>query len=130
ARYVLGRLAAKRSEWATAQQHALAHLDACAEGGHLTYVPGCLDALADVAAGLDAHDDAVRLFAAADRVRAEIGVVRLPDEADHWRRIDDRLREALGPDAYVTAGAQGAELTVEHAVEWARRATSPVKPCR
>ena len=54
ARLTLGRLAAARGDWAAAQQHALAHLDACAEGGHATFVPGCLDALAEVAAGLGA----------------------------------------------------------------------------
>src|SRR5262245_8847457 len=54
ARLTLGRLAAARGEWADAQQHALAHLDVCVEGGHATYVPGCLDALAEVAAGLGA----------------------------------------------------------------------------
>ena len=46
ARLTLGRLAAARGDWSVAQQHALAHLDACVEGGHATYVPGCLDALA------------------------------------------------------------------------------------
>ena len=54
ARLTLGRLAAARGEWAVAQQHALAHLDACAEGGHTTYVPACLDALAEVAGGAPA----------------------------------------------------------------------------
>ena len=42
----------------------------------------------------------MRLFAAADRARAEIGVVRIPPEEQHWAAIDRRLREALGDDAY------------------------------
>jgi predicted ATPase/DNA-binding CsgD family transcriptional regulator len=124
-RYTLGRLAAARGDWTAAQQHALAHLDACAEGGHMTYVPGCLDALAEVAAGLDEHQDAVRLFAAAARARAEIGVVRIPPEADHWAAIDGRLREALGAEAYEVASIQGAELSIADALEWARRARGP-----
>ena len=124
-RLTLGRLAAARGEWTDAQQHALAHLDACVEGGHATYVPGCLDALAEVAAGLDADEDAVRLFAAAERARAEIGVVRVPPEEEHWTEIDTQLREALGDEAYETARAQGAELSTEDALEWARRARGP-----
>ena len=88
ARLTLGRLAAARGEWTVAQQHVLAHLDACVEGGHATYVPACLDALGEVAAGLAAHEDAVRLFAAAERARAEIGVVRVPPEERHWAAID------------------------------------------
>ena len=121
----LGRLAAARGQWPDAQQHALAHLDACVKGGHATYVPGCLDALAEVAAGLDAHEDAVRLFAAAERARTELGIVRVPPEERHWAAIEADLREALGEDAYAAARAQGTELTTDHALEWARRARGP-----
>jgi len=125
ARLTLGRLAAARGEWTVARQHALAHLDACAEGGHTTYVPACLDALGEVAAGLGFDRDGVRLFAAADRVRTDIGSVRIPPEKDHWAAIDGRLRQALGPNAYEQTRAEGAELTIDHALEWARRARGP-----
>ena len=124
-RLALGRLAAARGEWTAAREHALAHLDACVEGGHATYVPGCLDALAEVAAGLGADEDAVRLFAAAERARAEIGTVRVPPEGDHWAAIDEKLRDGLGDDAYAAARAQGAELSTDDALEWARRARGP-----
>ena len=70
ARLTQGRLAAARGDWRLAQHHALAHLDACAEGGHTTYLPACLDALAEIATGLHRYVDAVRLLAAAERVRA------------------------------------------------------------
>jgi predicted ATPase/DNA-binding CsgD family transcriptional regulator len=125
ARLTLGRLAAARGDWTVARQHALAHLDACAEGGHTTYVPGCLDALGEVAAGLGSDRDAVRLFAAAHRVRADIGSVRVPPEEDHWAAIDSRLRETLGRGAYEQARVEGAELTIDDALEWARRARGP-----
>ena len=88
-------------------------------------MPGCLDALAEVAAGLGADEDAVRLFAAAERARAEIGVVRVPPEAEHWAAIDEKLREGLGDDVYAAARAQGAELSTDDALEWARRARGP-----
>jgi DNA-binding CsgD family transcriptional regulator len=125
ARLILGRLAAACGEWADAQQHALAHLDACVEGGHATYMPACLDALAEVAAGLEASEDAVRLFAAAARARGEIGAVRVPPEDEHWAAIDARLREALGDDAHEAASAQGTGLSIEDALEWARRGRGP-----
>jgi DNA-binding CsgD family transcriptional regulator len=125
ARLTLGRLAAARGDWTTGQQHDLAHLDACVEGGHAAYVPACLDALGEVAAGLQSDEDAVRLFAAAQRARAEIGVVRIPPEQQHWAAIDARLREALGVDAYQAARTEGAELSTEDALEWARRARGP-----
>jgi DNA-binding CsgD family transcriptional regulator len=125
ARWTLGRRAAAGGDWTAARQHALAQLDACVEGGHATYVPGCLDALGEVAAGLGADEDSVRLLAAADRGRADIGAVRVPPEKKHWAEIDKRLREALGEEGYRAARAQGAELTTDDALEWARRARGP-----
>ena len=125
ARLTLSRLAAARGDWSAAQQHALAHLDACAAGGHDTYIADCLDALGDVAAGLHADRDAVRLFAAADRARAEIGVARFPPQDEHWAAIKGQLREALGGDGYEAARAEGAKLSVDDALEWARRARGP-----
>ncbi len=125
ARLTLGRLAAAHGDWPVAQQHALAHLDACAEGGHTTYVPACLDALAEVASGLRRHIEATRLLAAAERARAQMGTVRVPAEDRHWAAIDRRLRDALPDGAYAAARAEGAELSTEDALEWARRARGP-----
>jgi predicted ATPase/DNA-binding CsgD family transcriptional regulator len=119
------RLAAARGDWSVAQQHTLAHLDVCATGGHATYIPSCLDALGEVAAGLGEHEDAARLLAAADRAREQLGVVRIPKEARHWDAIHRRLRETLGNDAYDTAYAQGVELSIDDALEWARRGRGP-----
>ena len=121
ARLTIGRLAAARGEWKEAREHALANLDACVEGGHLTYVPPCLDALAEVAAGLGIDEDAVRLLAAAERAKDEIGIVRYPPEEEHWAAIEGGLRAALGEEAYEAARAQGAEMSTEDALEWARR---------
>src|SRR5262249_15854685 len=68
---------------------------------------------------------AARLLAAAERARAGIGVVRFPPEENHWGAIDRTLHEALGDDAYEAARAEGAELSLEDALEWARRARGP-----
>jgi predicted ATPase/DNA-binding CsgD family transcriptional regulator len=122
ARLTRARLAAAQGDWPAAQQHALAHLDACVEGGHMTYVPRCLDALAEVAAGLHRHTEAARLLGAADRARAEIAAVRVPAEHEHWAAIEDGLRKALGERGYLTA-REG--LSVAEALEWARRARGP-----
>ena len=125
ARLTLGRLAAERGEWTDAQQHALAHLDVSADEGHALFIPACLDALSEVAAGLQRHEDGVRMFAAAERARNETGVVRIPPEQEHWAAIEAKLHDALGNEAYETARRQGAELSVEGALEWARRARGP-----
>jgi predicted ATPase/DNA-binding CsgD family transcriptional regulator len=121
ARLSLGRIAAGHGDWAAAGDHALAHLDSTAAGGHLLWVPPGLDALAEVAAGVGDARLAARFLAAADRARSEIGTVRVPPEKDHWAEIEVRLRNMLGDQAYVAARAEGAELSLEQALEWARR---------
>jgi predicted ATPase/DNA-binding CsgD family transcriptional regulator len=126
-RMTQARLAAGRGEWSTAEQHALAHLDACVEGGHATFIPYCFDALAEVAAGGQGHADSVRLFAAALRARTDLGVGRWTPEEDHWQSIVCDLRDALGGAAYETAWAAGSLLSIEEAVAWARRARGPRK---
>jgi DNA-binding CsgD family transcriptional regulator len=95
------------------------------EESHGLFVPRCLDALGEAAAGLHAHQDAARLLAAADRARAEIGIVRVPPEHEHWAAIDRRLREALSDADYQAATAEGAALSAADAAAWARRARGP-----
>ena len=125
ARLTQGRLAAARGDWPLAQQHALAHLDACAEGGHTTYFPSCLDALSEIAIGLHRYVDAARLSAAAECVRAR--------DRHHPRPPG---RPALGGDRppvtrraarrRLRGGARRGRRADHHdALEWARRARGP-----
>ena len=65
-------------------------------------------------------------LAAAESARAEIGIVRVPPEAEHWAAIDKKVREALGDEAYEAAHAQGAEMSTEEALEWAKRCPDPM----
>jgi predicted ATPase/DNA-binding CsgD family transcriptional regulator len=118
----LARLAAARGDWSRAEQHLLAHLDAVVEGGHLTFVPYCFDALAEVAAGLHSHEEAVRLLAAGERARKDLGVGRWTPEAGHWASIERGLREVLGDAGFDAARAAGADLSIDEALGWARRA--------
>ena len=117
----LGRIAAARGDWVSAREHARAHLDIVAAGGHKLFVPMGLDGLAEAAAGIGDHLEAVRLLAAADRARADLGTVRVPPETDHWAAIESRLRGELGDQTYEEARVEGAELSPEEALEWARR---------
>jgi DNA-binding CsgD family transcriptional regulator len=90
----------------------------------MTWIPECLDALGEIAAGLGYHADAVRLLAVAERARHDTGAARVLPEQAHWDAIDTRLREILG-DRYEAAAAQGAALTLDEALEWARRTRGP-----
>ena len=121
-RLTLARVEAARGEWATAEAHVHAHLDVCVEGGHRRDLADLLDALAEVAAGLESREEAVRLLAAAGRARADLGTVRWRPEHDHWATLEASLRERMGEKAFEAAWAQGTELSTDEAIAWIRRA--------
>ena len=107
-RLTLARLAAAGGEWPAAEQHAHAHLDVCVEDNHRRDLADILDALAEIAAGLESQEEAVRLLAAAGRARAELGTVRWRPEHDHWATLEASLRERMGETAFEAAWKQGA----------------------
>ncbi len=121
-RLTLARVAAARRDWAAAEQHVHAHLDVCVEGGHRRDLADLLDALAEVATGLESREEAVRLLAAAGRARADLGTVRWRPEHDHWATLEASLRKRMSEKAFEAAWAQGTELSTDQAIAWIRRA--------
>jgi predicted ATPase/class 3 adenylate cyclase/DNA-binding CsgD family transcriptional regulator len=122
AQHELARLAAIRGEWAEAERRLHDSLGALIEGEHRVFVPDSLEALAEVAAGLESHGEAARLLAAAARSREDIGLVRWSGEDTRWEVLEAELREALGDDEYATAAAEGGALTMDDALAYVRRA--------
>ena len=79
----------------------------------------CLAALASVAGS---HVEAARLAGVADAIRQRMGAVRFKIlDADHDALVA-ALREALGHKAFDTAWAEGAALSTNEAIGYARRA--------
>ena len=119
---ILGRLAADRGDWGKAE--ALFHeaLAARAERRHRLWLPQSLDGLALVAAGLAAHEEAARLFGAAERARSDVGSVRWAPDRPRFEALEGELRRAMGDEAFAAALAEGSQLTLEEAVAWIRRA--------
>jgi len=81
-----------------------------------------LEALARVGAAIQPTADDVRVLHAADSARTTIG---LPRGIDLQRAYDSTaadLRRALGATAFDRAAAEGARLTLDRGVEYARRA--------
>jgi predicted ATPase/DNA-binding NarL/FixJ family response regulator len=81
-----------------------------------------LEALARVGAAIQPTADDVRILYAAGSARADTG---LPRDAHSQQAYDgtlNRLREALGAAAFDQAADEGAWLTLDQAVEYARRA--------
>jgi hypothetical protein len=77
----------------------------------------CLELLAGVAVRQGDPVTGAQLIGAAGAMRAAAGAIRQPDE-DAWA-LDaiERLRTALGEEAYAGAVAEGGELAVAEAVE-------------
>ncbi|HLO16291.1 MAG TPA: hypothetical protein VK206_15770, partial [Anaerolineales bacterium] len=62
---------------------------------------------------------AVRLLAAADRLRATVGAPRSAAEHAEYDRITDQLRDQLSESGFLMEWKRGTEMTTEQAVECA-----------
>ena len=122
AQLTLGRLAARREEWAQAEH---LHHDALAtiwERRYLLELPSVLEALAEVAAGLESHTESARILGAAARMRDELGFVAWPAQRVALAALSERLGDALGTAAFEQALTDGRALDRAEAVLWLRRA--------
>jgi predicted ATPase/class 3 adenylate cyclase/DNA-binding CsgD family transcriptional regulator len=115
---VLGRLAIARGEYGEAEVLLHEALARRVEHRLRLHLPQTLDALAEVAAGLDSHEEAARILGAAQRARADLGLVRWAPDEPRLAQLEHALRAELGDDAFHA----GAELSLEEAVAWLRRA--------
>lgn len=68
---------------------------------------------------------AVRLVGAVDAVRQSGKMTAQPSELELHRRFEQPLIDALGEDEWVREQAAGATLTLEEAIELARRLAAP-----
>ena len=86
-------------------------------------LPAALEALAEVAAGLDSPTEAARILGAAERARRELGFVAWPAQRAEVAALTARLRRrARRAGARRDALAEGAALDRDDAVAWLRRA--------
>jgi DNA-binding CsgD family transcriptional regulator len=122
AQLTLGRLAARREEWADAEHLLHDALATIAERHCHLELPGAFEALAEVAAGLDSHTEAARILGAAERARRELGFVAWPAQRTALAALRARLGDALGPPDLEHALAEGRVLDRAEAVTWLRRA--------
>jgi predicted ATPase len=90
------------------------------QGGNHYYLSMALGLAATVATRHD-PSAAVRLLAAADRVRDDLGLGGAPQDVEAQRRTRDRLASTLAPDEFTAAWDQGRALDLEDAVALAHR---------
>jgi predicted ATPase/DNA-binding CsgD family transcriptional regulator len=90
--------------------------------GLRTFMVDNLDALARLAGRAESFAEAVRLLAASDSSRAAMGYPRPPiDRSEHEATLA-LLRNELGDQAFSDLWAEGASLSLDDAVAYARRA--------
>ena len=92
------------------------------EHGLRTFVVDSLDALARLACRAESSAEAVRLLAASDTARHAMGYPRPPIDRPGHDATVARLRAALGEEAFSDAWAEGASLSLDDGVAYARRA--------
>ncbi|MDT7582922.1 MAG: hypothetical protein QOE32_472, partial [Pseudonocardiales bacterium] len=122
ARNQLARIAATAADWATAEQLAHQALGDQAQRGERLDIPDSLDALAEVAAGLESHREAARLLGAADRVRGDLRLARWRPEQERSEALALRLRGTLGGPALAAARAEGEAMSLDDSIAYVRRA--------
>jgi len=93
---------------------------AVAVDAHIT-TPDALECLGAVDNAADGHRHAARLLGAADALRQSIGVVRYKVYDAGYQTMIASLRDGLGDNEFETAWAEGAGLTLEEAIAYARR---------
>jgi DNA-binding CsgD family transcriptional regulator len=115
------RIAVAQGEPERAERDAHDALACAADVQAYLAVPDILECLAMLAGGAGSHREAARLFGAADAIRQRIGVVRFKVfDADHETAVA-ALRNTLGEEDFDGAWAQGAALSTEEAIAYARR---------
>jgi predicted ATPase/DNA-binding CsgD family transcriptional regulator len=119
---ILGRLAAERGEWGEAEVLLHKALGLCIDRELLLYLPQTLDALAEVAAGLESHEEAARILGAAERARSDLGLARWAPDEPRFAELERTLRKTLGEEAFEAARDDGMALTLDEALTWIRRA--------
>lgn len=84
-------------------------------------VPDILECLGVLSAGDGQNRDAARLFGAASGIRRQLGAVRFKIYDADCEATAAALRLAMGPGEFHDAWADGAHLSIEEAIAYARR---------
>jgi len=123
--FTLGRslvgLACLAGDPEQAWERAHEGLEVLADSGDRVGVVEALETVAGLAAARDQPDQALRLLAAAERFHDDTGFVRFPLQAERAGRHTAAARARLDPDDAEVRWAEGARLTLDEAVAYARR---------
>ena len=116
------RIALEAGDVAEAEQRAHAALAVFAAAERAPDVVAALEQLGFVAATMESEAEALRLFAAATSIRAQLGVVAPPPDTASVDACCASLRANLGDEEAAAHWAEGEALTLGAAVEYVSRA--------
>jgi predicted ATPase/DNA-binding CsgD family transcriptional regulator len=126
--WALGRAARVRAELRAGEgdlqeAESLAHeaLNHGREAGDQLGLVDALELLARLAAEQESNKEAIRLWAAAESRRSELGYSRFPVDRGPHEAAVGAARLALGADGFAAAWAEGTKLSAEDAIAYAAR---------
>ena len=85
------------------------------------FVPDILECLGTLAGEASSHREAARLFGAAHAIRQRMGTGALQGLGRRLRSLGGGVRDAMGDTDFDSAWAEGAALSTEEAIAYARR---------
>jgi predicted ATPase/DNA-binding CsgD family transcriptional regulator len=91
------------------------------DAGDVLGLVDSLESLAGLAAGQQSFREAVRLWAAVESQRIELGYVRYPADREAHEAAIARAKVAVGADDFDAAWAEGAQLSLDSAIAYAAR---------
>jgi len=120
ANLVRGKLRARHGDLQGAESQVHQALSFGREAGDRMGLVDALELLGRLAAQQDSHKEAVRLWAAADTLRSEIGYRFVIDNEAQESALHT-TKERLGSDEFATAWAEGAKLSADEAIAYGAR---------
>jgi DNA-binding CsgD family transcriptional regulator len=117
---VRGKLRARHGDLQGAESLIHEALSLGREAGDRMGLVDALELLGRLAAEQDSHKEAVRLWAAADRLRSEMGY-RFAIDREVQESGFAKARRILGHDEFTATWAEGAKLSADEAIAYAAR---------
>jgi predicted ATPase/class 3 adenylate cyclase/DNA-binding CsgD family transcriptional regulator len=115
------RVAIAQGEQEQGERDALDALARAAEVEAYLFIPDILECLGTLGADVGSHREAARLFGAAHAMRERMGAVRFKVYTAGYEASVAALRDAMGDKNFDNAWAEGAALSTEEAIGYARR---------
>lgn len=121
AQIIRGRVAIAADDWAMAERRLFDGLAGVVDTGAYSWLPEVVDCLAAVEEHDARAERAARLLGAAEAIRHRTGMVRFGVYRSEYDATVAALRDAMSPEDFQAAWAQGEAMSTEEAIAYAQR---------